>query len=85
MGKKSRKKRDRKLIQAVPPELFWQDSDGIHTSFLIPGEPPPGAEEEMTADFQKRIRNSPLWKQMVEEFGEEKAEELLKQCKAKIK
>jgi len=39
----------------------------------------------MTKNFQKQIRNSPLWPQMVAEFGEEKALELLEKCKAEIK
>ena len=85
MGKKSRIKRERRLSQSALPEPFWKDSDGIHTSFLIPGEPPPGAAEQMTAEFQRRLRNSPMWKQMVNQFGEKRAEELLKQCKAEIR
>ncbi|MCP4407893.1 MAG: hypothetical protein GY807_09060 [Gammaproteobacteria bacterium] len=43
------------------------------------------AEEILTRNFQKEIRNSELWPQMVAEFGERKAEELLKQCKGELK
>ena len=43
------------------------------------------ARELLTANFQKQIRNSELWPQMVAEFGEEKAEALLKQCKGELR
>ena len=84
MGKKSRLKRERQA-QGAPVDAFWTDPAGIHTSFIVPGAPPPNAEQEMTAAFQQRIRNSPMWIQMVEQFGTAKAEELLKQCKAEIR
>jgi hypothetical protein len=38
-----------------------------------------------TKNFQKQIRNSEIWDQMVAEFGEEKAERILKECKAEVK
>ncbi len=41
--------------------------------------------ERMTANVQKEIRNSEIWDQMVAEFGEEKAGELLKDIKAEAK
>jgi hypothetical protein len=43
------------------------------------------AQEVLTRNFQKQIRNSELWSQMVAEFGEKKAEELLKQCKGELR
>ncbi len=85
MRMKSRGKPDRCKRQDALPDPFREDADGIHTSFLVPGEPPPGAAEQMTREFQKRIRNSPIWKQMVDQFGEEEAERLIKECKAAIK
>jgi hypothetical protein len=85
MGKKARIKRDRREKQDALPDPFWEDADGIHTSFLVPGESPPGAADRMTEAFQKNIRNSPMWKRMVDQFGEEEAERLLKQCKAEIR
>lgn len=39
----------------------------------------------MTKNFQKELRNSEIWDQMVAEFGEEKAEQLLKGIKAEVK
>ena len=85
MRKKSRIKRERRAKREPLPHPFWEDADGIHTSFAVPGVPPPGAADLMTKEFQKRIRNSPMWKQMVDQFGEEEAERLLKECKAEIK
>jgi len=43
------------------------------------------AQEVLTRNFQKEIRNSELWPQMVAEFGEAKAEELLRQCKGELR
>jgi hypothetical protein len=39
--------------------------------------------ELLTKNAQKELRNSELWDQMVEEYGEEKAEKLLREIKAK--
>jgi hypothetical protein len=41
--------------------------------------------KRMTINFQKELRNSEIWDQMVAEFGEEKAEQLLRECKAELK
>lgn len=41
--------------------------------------------ESLTKNFQKELRNSEIWDQMVAEFGEEKAEQILKECKAEVK
>ncbi len=41
--------------------------------------------ERLTKNFQKELRSSELWDQMVAEFGEEKAEQLLKNCHAQVK
>jgi hypothetical protein len=37
----------------------------------------------MTQTYQKQVRQSPMWKQMVQEFGKAKAEELLKEFQVK--
>jgi hypothetical protein len=52
---------------------------GAGTGFLA------HAQEVLTRNFQKEIRNSAIWPQMVAEFGEAKAEELLRQCKGELK
>jgi hypothetical protein len=85
MGKQQKLKAQRRAERkATPaPSLSWQDKEGIH--FIAPGVPQPGFQEKLTENFQKQIRHSPLWPQMVTEFGEEKALELLGQCKAEIK
>ena len=45
----------------------------------------PKIDMDMTTEFQKQIKNSPKWAEIVKEYGEEKAEELLKECKAEFK
>jgi hypothetical protein len=63
--------------------MGWVDSDGIHT--LLSGTPPdPLTLELLTRAYQQQIRNSPLWDEMVREFGPLKAEALLKQCRAQL-
>jgi hypothetical protein len=60
------------------------DKDGFHA--LIPGVPP--SDEEIaviTKKYQEKIRNSPLWDEMLRKFGKEKAEEILLQCRFEIK
>jgi hypothetical protein len=41
--------------------------------------------DRLTTNFQKELRKSELWGQMVAEFGETRAEELLRECKAEVK
>jgi hypothetical protein len=36
----------------------------------------------LTENFQRELRNSEFWEEMVAEFGEKRAEELLRECKA---
>ena len=60
----------------------WMDQDGLH--LVAPGSPlTQEALERMTQAYQKRIRASAMWKDMVREYGKEKAEELLKQFQVK--
>ena len=40
--------------------------------------------ELMTKNFQKELRSSEIWDQMLDEFGKEKSEEILKECKADV-
>ena len=39
----------------------------------------------LTENFQRELKESELWDQMVEEYGEKRAEEILRECKAEIK
>lgn len=60
----------------------WMASDGLH--MVAPGGPlTPEDLERMTRTYQKQIRRSPMWQQMVQEFGKDKAESLLKACQVK--
>jgi len=43
------------------------------------------ANDLLTRNFQKEIRNSEFWPMMVAEFGEEEAERLLRDCKGELK
>jgi len=52
---------------------------GMGTDFLA------HAGDVLTRNFQKQIRESAIWPQMVAQFGEQQAEELLKQCKGELK
>jgi hypothetical protein len=55
----------------------WMAPDGVHV--VAPGGPLTPAElDHLTQTYQKQVRQSPMWKQMVQEFGKAKAEELLK-------
>jgi hypothetical protein len=61
----------------------WVD-DGMN--FVNNGNPPSIEEqEEMTKKYQKNIKKSPIWTKMVQEYGEEKAEEMLKYFQVQIK
>nr|WDE41597.1 hypothetical protein [uncultured bacterium] len=43
------------------------------------------ASDVFTRNFQKEIRNSEIWDQLVEQFGEERALEIVNECKADVK
>ena len=66
-----------KFEQEKAQPVSWMARDGLHT--LTPGEAP-SAEEvaEMTKVYQEQIRNSPLWADMVGHYGEEGAEQILR-------
>lgn len=62
----------------------WLETDGLHV--LVPGSiPSPEMLDEMTRLYQQKIRNSPLWEEMVRRFGEEEAERLLRQFGVEVK
>lgn len=62
----------------------WADEEGLH--IISQGVKPTSFEiDKMSKEYQNQIRNSPMWDEMVNEFGKEKAEELLKECKVDIK
>jgi hypothetical protein len=64
--------------------VSWGDEESRHV--ISQGVKPTTSEiDQMSKEYQNQIRNSPLWNEMVIEFSKDKAEELLKQCKAEIK
>jgi len=53
---------------------------------LTPGEKPSAEKlEEMTKEYQRQIRNSPLWAEMVKWHGEEEAERKLKEFRVELR
>jgi len=63
--------------------ISWFEGDEMHS--LIPGEALSKEQlEEMTREYQRQIRKSPLFKKMLKQYGNEKAEELLKEFKVKL-
>jgi hypothetical protein len=97
MAKKSKKRKKHKrnapgranippgILDIIYPTGFtWMDEEGLHA--LIPGEPPPEEFFQLWSEnFQKELRNSPLWDEMMAKFGQEEAEKLLKQCQMKLR
>jgi hypothetical protein len=71
------------LSKTSAPSFSWMDDEGLH---LMAAGTQPSAEqlEKMTEKYQKRIRESPMWGEMVSKFGKEEAERLLKQCRARL-
>jgi hypothetical protein len=83
-GKNKKAKRRRRPGLPAAEVPAWMDDDGLHA--LLPGTPPDQKTlERMTELYQEQIRNSPMWDEMVREFGPEKAEELLRQCRAELR
>jgi len=77
---KSRKRKTLKT-HCVP---VWMESDGS-THAILPGDAPDETQlEHLSWSYQESIRNSPMWTDMVKEFGEAKAEKLLAQCRAEV-
>jgi hypothetical protein len=62
----------------------WMDEEGMHV--VGKGQRPAIEEQErMTAAYQQKIRKSPLWKQMVRDYGQEQAEEMLKEFQVEVR
>ena len=62
----------------------WVDEEGMH----VVGKgtlPSPEEQERMTKEYQEKIKKSPIWEIMVKEYGEEKAEEMLKEFQVQVK
>ncbi len=94
MGKKKNKRSKNKLKKDKRKQnivnnphfggLNWMDKEGLYA--ILPGEAPSEEFFELwTENFQKELRNSALWNEMVAKFGEEEAEKLLKQCQVQLR
>jgi hypothetical protein len=82
MRKRARKMQRRVGVSLTPQS--WMDGDGMH--LLLPGSRPSADTlQEMTRQYRENIRQSPLWQQMVEKFGLEKAEAMLEECRAELR
>ena len=63
---------------------MWLDEQGIHA--LIPGERPDAERlERMTREYQNRIRQSPMFDELVRTYGPVQAEAILQQCRAELR
>lgn len=83
-NKKRLKKRNRTENDLPAGTVSWQDDGGVH--FLTPGLPPsPEIVAEMTKEYHRNIKNSPLWEDWVRQFGLQKAEDMLKECRVEIR
>jgi hypothetical protein len=88
MGKKKKKKKVKGKRKQTPdpstaPSFMWTDNGEMHG--LIPGERPSDEQIEiMTRKYQEEIRKSPIWDEVVKEYGKEKAEEWLKECRIRV-
>jgi len=80
---RKRRKVKRRDLQSRARYRPWLETDGLHA--LLPGSPPsPQMLDDMTRRYQQEIRNSPLWDEMVREYGEEETERLLKKFRVEI-
>ncbi len=81
--RKRRRKKKEESVQREQP-ITWMAGDGMHT--LIPGEAPSEQElEEMTKEYQRQIRNSPIWDELVRVNGEQEAEQVLKRFRVETR
>ena len=60
----------------------WLAEDGCQ--MLVPGTPTPELLAELSRNFQEQLRRSPLWNKLIQQYGEERAEQILRQCRAQL-
>lgn len=79
----SKRCRNRAKRRAAAPSMPWLEGDGLHA--LLPGSPPSQEMLDLMSEvYRDKIRRSPLWDQMVREFGVEEAERMLRKFRVKI-
>ncbi len=82
MGRNARRRRQQREAKSGPA-ASWMADDGVHA--IMSGKPPSAAQlDQLTREYQERIRSSPLWDEMVREFGRARAEELLAEFRVKL-
>ena len=82
MPKSRKRKPSRRPAHALA--AVWMGEDGLHT--ILPGDAPTPEELEiLTRKYQEGIRQSPLWDEMLKEFGPQEAQRLLLKCKAEVR
>ena len=59
-------------------------SDGCH-AFIAGVRPSESELDKMTAEYRATIRKSPLWNEILRQYGKEKAEEILKEFKVELR
>jgi hypothetical protein len=76
--------KSKNAVKSSQPSAFtWKDNDGVH--FVTEGAAPsPDQLNAMTKQYQENIKKSPMWDEMIRQFGKKKAEELLLQCRANL-
>jgi len=81
---KSRKRKIQKSHTATSISTWMEPDGSIHA--ILPGDAPDEARlDQLSRSYQESIRSSPMWIDMVKEFGQAKADKLLAQCRAEIK
>ncbi len=83
MSKKTRKVKPRDP-KSRARSLPCVERDELHA--LVPGSAPsPETLDEMTRDYQQKIREPALWDKMGREFGEEEAERILRKFRVEVR
>jgi hypothetical protein len=83
-GKKYKKCCLRNIEHDHKESATWIDEEGMH----LMGEgmrPSIEEQERMTKEYQQKIRKSPLWKEMVTQYGKEEAEKMLKEFQVEVR
>ena len=80
--KKNKKKKSVNSDDFSPEMMEWilQGIDGNPNTTATPSAE---LAEEINQVFVRKFKKDPMWKNMIEDFGKEKAEEMLKQIRIK--
>ena len=83
-GKKYKKCCMQSIVDQQIDSNSWINDEGMHV--IGKGAPPTPEEQEiMSKEYQKKIKESPMWEMMIKEYGEEKANEMLKEFQVQVK